>query len=85
MPASAHPLISVVVPSHQRERLLRELLLALASESMPPDQFEVIVVADGSTDGTREMLAAFTPPYAFQWRWQPRAGRASACRRSSAR
>ena len=47
------PAISVVVATYNREETLRETLAHLAAQSIPPGQFEVIVIDDGSTDGTR--------------------------------
>jgi hypothetical protein len=53
--AAAAPLISVVIPTWNRSRLVRE---AAESALMQSDgQVEVIVVDDGSTDGTADMLA----------------------------
>lgn len=39
---------SVIVPTHNRPRQLRDCLAALACQDFPKDQFEVIVVDDGS-------------------------------------
>jgi GT2 family glycosyltransferase len=39
----------------------------------------VIVSIDGSEDGTREMVAGFSAPYALCAIWQPNKGRAAAC------
>ncbi|MCX7370841.1 MAG: glycosyltransferase family A protein, partial [Alphaproteobacteria bacterium] len=50
------PEISVVVPSFNRATLLPETLDAILAQSVPP--LEVIVIDDGSTDGTTAMLAA---------------------------
>ncbi|MCU0888153.1 MAG: glycosyltransferase [Rubritepida sp.] len=55
MPSS----ISVVIPSYNRRDYLRETLAALRAQTRPAD--EVIVVDDGSSDGTVEMLAAEHP------------------------
>ena len=57
------------------ERCLR----ALARQTLPADQYEVIVSIDGSEDGTREMVEALLVPYALQALWQPNRGRAAAC------
>lgn len=45
-------LISVVVPTYRRAALLERCLDALLAQSLPPDQFEVIVVDDGPEDPT---------------------------------
>ncbi|HEU5102195.1 MAG TPA: glycosyltransferase family 2 protein [Roseiflexaceae bacterium] len=75
----AQYLISVVIPTYQRCALVERALAALASQTLPTDQYEVIVSVDGSDDGTREMLARFLAPYRLQTVWQPNAGRAAAC------
>ncbi|MBI3096985.1 MAG: glycosyltransferase [Planctomycetes bacterium] len=50
------PRVSVVIPTFNRRELLSRCLDALAHQTLPPDQFEVIVVDDGSTDGTAARL-----------------------------
>lgn len=51
------PQIAVVVPSHDRPLRLRELLNALAEQTLTPDAFEVIVGHDSSGRETAELLA----------------------------
>jgi GT2 family glycosyltransferase len=57
-----HPTMTVVVASHERREPLRRLIRALAAElECDPLQrvgVDVVVVLDGSTDGSAEMLAA---------------------------
>lgn len=47
---------SIVIPSYNRCDRLRRVLEALAHQTVPATDFEVIVVSDGSTDGTDEFL-----------------------------
>jgi len=47
------PTVSVVIPAHDAERTLGDVLAALAAQDAPPD--EVIVVDDASTDATAEL------------------------------
>jgi glycosyltransferase involved in cell wall biosynthesis len=51
------PRVSVVVATHNRASQLAELLDGLRSQTLGSESFEVIVVDDASTDGTREVLA----------------------------
>ena len=57
----AVPCISVVVPTFNRLERLRRVLDALSKQSLDSKQFEVVVVSDGSTDGTDEYLSGTTP------------------------
>ena len=50
MRSSATPAISIVAPAHNEEKTLAESVRSLLLLNYP--QFEVIVVSDGSTDGT---------------------------------
>jgi GT2 family glycosyltransferase len=56
--ADSAPVISVVVPTFRRPDLLRSCLEALAHQTLPADQLEVVVVDDGSLDDTGRVLAA---------------------------
>ena len=45
-------MISVIIPAHNAATTLPNCLTALAQQTIPPDQYEVIVVDDGSVDET---------------------------------
>ncbi|HWJ30792.1 MAG TPA: glycosyltransferase [Gaiellaceae bacterium] len=60
---SAAPELSVIVPTRNRRRLLRECLDSLALQTASPDSFEVVVVDDGSEDGTGAQLGKLEPPH----------------------
>lgn len=51
--------ISVIIPSHNRGHLLPRALDSVLAQTRPPA--EIIVVDDGSSDGTAAMLAADYP------------------------
>lgn len=71
------PEISVVIPTRNRRERLCACLESLARQTASPDIFEVVVV-DGSTDGTEEMLAALSTPYALRVVTQPQSGQSAA-------
>jgi GT2 family glycosyltransferase len=73
------PLISVVIPTHQRRASVLRALEALTRQDLPDDVFEVVVSIDGSEDGTRQAIAAFEAPYALRTIYGSRRGRATAC------
>jgi len=56
----ANPVLSVIVPVYNEALHLDELLEAI---SAAPVQKEIVVVDDGSTDGTREKLLAMPPSH----------------------
>jgi glycosyltransferase involved in cell wall biosynthesis len=71
------PTVSVIIPTYNRQAFLRETLDSLAQQSYPSDCFEVIVVDDGSTDGTKE-IEAETFPFRLRYFWQRNQGDAAA-------
>jgi glycosyltransferase involved in cell wall biosynthesis len=52
------PFVSVVVPAHNRSRLLEACLLTLAAQKYDEGRWEVIVVDDGSSDDTQPIVAS---------------------------
>jgi len=48
--------ISVVVPTHNRSELLRRTLAGLLEQSAPAGSYEIVVVDDGSTDDTPQVI-----------------------------
>ena len=58
-PLESPPLISVVLATYRRASTLRRTLSHLARQDLPPEQFEVLVVDDGSPDDTSEVVAEY--------------------------
>ena len=73
------PLASVVIPTHQRRESLLRALASLATQSIPPEQYEVVVVVDGSDDGSRKAAESLATGYSLRVLWQANRGRAAAC------
>jgi glycosyltransferase involved in cell wall biosynthesis/peptidoglycan/xylan/chitin deacetylase (PgdA/CDA1 family) len=74
--SGAPPRFSVVIPTYQRRDVVLGSVRALARQST--ESFEVIVVVDGSTDGTAQSLAAMDVPFRLEVIEQANAGRAAA-------
>jgi GT2 family glycosyltransferase/Flp pilus assembly protein TadD/glycogen synthase/SAM-dependent methyltransferase len=49
------PLISVVIPTYNRASLLKQSLESFARQTIPAEQFEVVVIDDGSDDLTKDV------------------------------
>ncbi|MBC8140088.1 MAG: glycosyltransferase family 2 protein [Armatimonadetes bacterium] len=69
--------VSVVVPTFNRCDSLLVTLNGLIRQTNAPD-FEAIVVSDGSTDGTADMVRAYDAPFPLQFFEQANAGPARA-------
>jgi GT2 family glycosyltransferase len=75
------PRCTVVIPSHDRPASLEAVVSALAAQTVPPEQFEVVVVLDGPSPASVAMMTALRDAGRLpQLRWleQPRQGQAAA-------
>lgn len=53
------PSISVIVAAHNEEKYIGRCIRSLLNQTQPADDFEIVVVDDGSTDRTRYALEVF--------------------------
>jgi glycosyltransferase involved in cell wall biosynthesis len=51
------PLVSIIIPTYNRAHLIGETIQSVLAQTLT--KYEIIVVDDGSTDGTTEALAPF--------------------------
>jgi glycosyltransferase involved in cell wall biosynthesis len=74
--------LTIVIASYQRERHLATLLQSIAEALVEPipAAIEVLVVLDGSTDGSMQLIDALQPQYPAPLChfWQPNGGLAAA-------
>jgi hypothetical protein len=78
--SQAAPTIAAVIPTYQREKSLGAAIESVFGQTLAPS--EVVVVDDGSTDGTPEMLKSFGG--ALRSFRQPQSGSAAARNRGVA-
>ena len=57
--ADVTPAVSVIVPAHDEESVIGARLDNLLALDYPAEQLEIVVVSDGSTDGTNQVVAAY--------------------------
>jgi glycosyltransferase involved in cell wall biosynthesis/tetratricopeptide (TPR) repeat protein len=73
-------LFSVIVPTYNRLPILKKCLAALEAQTLPSANFEVIVIDDGSSDATQELLGQYRPHFPFQYLHQRNSGTGAARR-----
>lgn len=71
-------LISAIVPTYNRLPILKKCLAALEAQTLPANQFEVIVIDDGSSDGTEAFMRQYTAPFHLQYLRQKNGGTGAA-------
>jgi GT2 family glycosyltransferase/peptidoglycan/xylan/chitin deacetylase (PgdA/CDA1 family) len=76
--------LTVIIPTYNRAEMLRACLESLRLQTRPCSDFEVVVVVDGSTDGTRELLQRTAMPYRLRVIEQPNSGQHVARNRGGA-
>jgi len=54
---SANPVISVILPTYNRERVLPQAIESVLAQTF--NKFELLIVNDGSTDNTRSVIAQY--------------------------
>ena len=72
------PRLSVVVATYNRPALIERLLAQLAAQTLSPDDFEVVVIDDGSREPVGPRLAKRAWPFALRVEEQSNSGQATA-------
>jgi len=70
--------ITVGLCSRNRKDTLKLVLESLGDQSIHPDRYEVVLIDDGSTDGTAEMVKSLDVPYRLTYGYQPHSALATA-------
>ena len=72
------PTVSIVLAVHNGATLVRRQITRLLSLDYPLNLLSIIVVSDGSTDGTNEILSSIRHPSVRIILWKERRGKAAA-------
>jgi glycosyltransferase involved in cell wall biosynthesis len=68
------PKISALFSTFNRAELLREALSSLMRQTLPKENFEVVVIDDGSNDHTSEVVASFESILPIRYAYQTNSG-----------
>ncbi len=58
----SEPAVSILIPAHNEEAVIGSKVATTLALDYPPEKLEVIVISDGSTDGTDRILSGFDDP-----------------------
>lgn len=78
MPVPDDCKISVIICTHNREQYLCANLQSLANQSIDKGSFEIVLIDDGSTDGTRQVVDSFSHQLPVRYFYQNNSGLSSA-------
>ena len=80
MKADDRPLVSILTPTYNQSEYLEVLLRNIRDQDYP--RLEHIVINDGSTDNTEEILKQYQGTYNLKWVTQENSGQSSAVNRA---
>jgi len=70
--------VSIVIPTYNRLPRLKQVIAAIERQDYPLEDIEVVIISDGSTDGTDEYLSSSKTPLHIRFVPQANAGPAAA-------
>ena len=53
------PLVSIVISAQNEEKYIKKRIENLFNQKYPSDKMEIIIISDGSTDSTNEIVGEF--------------------------
>ena len=68
---------SIIIPTHNRRKILKKSLTALNEQIYPSNKYEIIVIDDGSSDGTKAMVENLNLAPKLIYRYQEQQGPAA--------
>lgn len=78
------PMVSALIPVYNAEAYIAEKLESLLAQDYPPERFEILLLSDGSDDGSDELMASYAEKYPGRirvFRSDERSGKPSALNR----
>jgi glycosyltransferase involved in cell wall biosynthesis len=57
----SRPFVSVLIDTYNHEKFIEQAIVSVLEQDFPASEYEVLVVDDGSTDGTPEIIRKFVP------------------------
>lgn len=82
--AARLPTVTVVIAAHNEAACIAATVRDKLAQDYPADSLDVVVVSDGSTDGTDEIVSALNDPRVTLLRQEPRQGKSLALNRGVA-
>jgi glycosyltransferase involved in cell wall biosynthesis len=55
------PIVSAIIDAYNQERFIEQAIVSVLEQNFPPAEMQIIVVDDGSTDRTPEIVRKFEP------------------------
>jgi glycosyltransferase involved in cell wall biosynthesis len=71
------PLVSVIIPTYNYAHYISEAIESVLKQGYPLSQIEIVIVDDGSTDNTKEVLQPYIDSGTVQYYDQANKGKAS--------
>lgn len=72
--------ISVIVPAYNAQKTIHQSIEALLAQEYPKEHYEVIIIDDGSSDGTADVVKAYPVKYLHQRNQGPATARNAGAR-----
>jgi len=57
----SRPFVSVLIDTYNHEKFIEQAIASVLEQNFSPSEFEILVVDDGSTDRTAELVKKFAP------------------------